>query len=449
MKRRLSETKSLGVTKRQWWFICVLILSIFAISTPFDPQFSVHGWMTKSEASEAIASGSLSRQIALITLGLFAIVSFFRLSNRRIRLKGVLSYAVLIFLCLAALSIFVSESPIFTAKRVVRLLMLSLGALAVASRLSLYGILRLAFWAGLFSLSSGFISEIVLGTFRPWVGMYRFTGVLDANFQASNCGVLLITSIYLIYQTKRKRIRTVYFLISFLALAFLFLTKSRGGVLGTTVGLVLFGLIIFPRKVVISLFAFIYFICALYFFVGDDLLRNGSKLLTLGRSDIDDIGENVATITGRTNTWKTIVFNNSKQRKILGFGYDSFWTASMVTSLGKYELGSTHNGYLHILLGLGIIGALTYVLIRIMAIIAYIRAYKSTKIFEFAFAFTLLVSFSVIIMFLDIQLIPHLATFIDMILLARAAFIFTSASNGKSLSESTLKLRNITTYTHK
>lgn len=423
MDSRPTETKSLSVSKRESWFTCALILCIFAISTPFDPQFSVHGWMTKSEAVEAIASGSLYRQVALITLGLFAIVSFFIRSNKRIRLNGVLGYAILIFLCLATLSIFVSESPLFTAKRVVRLLMLSLGALAVARSMSLHGILRLAFWAGLFSLSSGFICEIFLGTFIPWVGEYRFTGVLGANFQASNCSMLLIASIYFAYQTKRTRVRSVYLLISFLALAFLLLTKSRGGVTGTLIGLSLIGLLISPRKVAISLFAVIYFICALYFFVGDDFLMYRSKILTLGRSDIEDVGENLATITGRTHTWETIALYNIKKRPILGFGYDSFWSASMVASMVEYELGSTHNGYLHILLSLGITGALTYILIRIIGIIAYSRVFKSTKDVEHAFAFALLVSFSIIIMFLDIHLIPHLATFIDITLLARIALV--------------------------
>ena len=64
-----------------------------------------------------------------------------------------------------------------------------------------------------------------------------------------------------------------------------------------------------------------------------------------------------------------------------------------------------------------------HISLRILGRIAYGRVFKNTKDVEYAIAVALLVSFSVILMFIDIQLIPHLATFIDMTLLARIALV--------------------------
>ena len=126
-------------------------------------------------------------------------------------------------------------------------------------------------------------------------------------------------------------------------------------------------------------------------------------------------------MTGRTNNWQTEVFPNIKGHLMLGYGYDSFWTASRVAALSEYELGSTHNGYLHTLLGLGLVGMTTYVLIRVLGIVAYFRLFKGSGNSEYCLALALLVSFSLIITSIDVQLSPLLATFVDMVLLAKIA----------------------------
>jgi len=424
------EAQLISKEKNLTWLLYAFLLTVFAMATPFELRFSVHGWMSLSEAAAKIESGSLSRQVSLITLGVFAIVSLFWDSRNRIRINGVLGYIVIFFLFLAVLSVIYSINRMFTIRRVVVLFMLSLGALAVAKRLTLRQILLLAFCAGIFSLVSGFLCEVVLGTFKPFEGVYRFTGVLGPNFQASNCSMLLIAAVALAHKAKGTRIRSFYLAIACLSFVFLILTKSRGGMVGATVGLVTYGGLMSPRKTAVCLFTILFFACAVYLVASDELGAFGKRLLTLGRTDIGDIGQNLTTLTGRTHLWTTTVFSATQEHLLFGYGYDSFWSASRVAAQKEgYELGSTHNGYLHILLGLGLTGAITYVLIRILGIIAYIRLFRKARNTEHASAVALLISFSLIIVFLDLPLKPYLATFIDMTILAKIAFIARSAHN--------------------
>jgi hypothetical protein len=407
-----------------WWFMCLLFLAVFAMATPFNPWFSLTGnaGLSHSEAVAKIESGSLSRQVALTALGAVGIAALlFRRSRDRIEPNGVLGYVGIFFLVVSSLSVIVSDDIMFTAKRVIVLLTLTLGALAAAKRMNLREIITFSLCAGIFSLGAGFLCELACGTFTPFDGSYRFTGVMDANFQATNCSMLLLAAVASAHAAKRQQTRLLYFAMAVISFAFLVLTKSRTGMIGSVVGLLTYGGLVSPRKAVVCLLAVVYFVCAAYLISAGDLGRFGNSMLTLGRTDIGDTGENLITMTGRTNNWQTEVFPNIKGHLMLGYGYDSFWTASRVAALSEYELGSTHNGYLHTLLGLGLVGMTTYVLIRVLGIVAYFRLFKGSGNSEYCLALALLVSFSLIITSIDVQLSPLLATFVDMVLLAKIA----------------------------
>ncbi len=430
MKTSDIKIQSASSIDYEWWFSCLLILAVFAAAMPFDPWFSVTGWnISLSDAVENIKKGSLTRQIALITLGVFAIVSLYRKSDNRIRKNGVLGYLVIFLLLLSVLSVIVSDDYMLTAKRVIVLLMLSLGALAIAKQMTFQGIITLALCAGIFSLTSGFLCELVLGTFNPFEGEYRFTGVMDPNFQAANCSMLLIAAIASTRMAKRTRSRLFYLALVVISIVFLILTKSRAGIVGSTVGLIVYGWLVSRRKTALCLLAIIYLTGAVYLIAGDEVDHFAKRMSSLGRSDLGDVGQNLTTLTGRTNVWETEVFPNVTGHLLLGHGYDSFWSASHVAGLGKYDLGSSHNGYLNILLGLGLTGLSTYVLIRILGLIGYFSLLRNSGNADYAFAFALLISLSLIMLTLDIQLAPQLSSFIDMTLLARIALVTRQPPN--------------------
>jgi len=70
-------------------------------------------------------------------------------------------------------------------------------------------------------------------------------------------------------------------------------------------------------------------------------------------------------LTGRTEVWSWAAAN-ILDRPVLGYGYSGFWSEVSATSAGIYPVGGvimySHNGYLEVLLSLGIVGfALTLI----------------------------------------------------------------------------------------
>jgi exopolysaccharide production protein ExoQ len=63
------------------------------------------------------------------------------------------------------------------------------------------------------------------------------------------------------------------------------------------------------------------------------------------------LGRN-STLTGRTDLWVGLL-PEAAQQPILGYGFSSFWTP---TRHAAHIVGEAHNGYLEVLLGLGVVG---------------------------------------------------------------------------------------------
>jgi O-antigen ligase len=81
------------------------------------------------------------------------------------------------------------------------------------------------------------------------------------------------------------------------------------------------------------------------------------------------IGRN-ATLTGRTQIWAGLI-PEVEQRPLLGSGFSSFWTPdNRAVHIG----GEAHNGYLDILLGLGLVGLLVTLLFCLAASVKAARA---------------------------------------------------------------------------
>src|ERR1039458_3720108 len=119
------------------WHLSVLLLLIFAAAWPFDPSYSGHHQdLTLDEMSQAVEKGGVQRPIALCSLGLFAVLALLSKERSRLRVNGPLGFSLLFFLFLALASPAWAEDPSLTVRRVGVLVLLSLGALAVAARLS-------------------------------------------------------------------------------------------------------------------------------------------------------------------------------------------------------------------------------------------------------------------------------------------------------------------------
>lgn len=99
------------------------------------------------------------------------------------------------------------------------------------------------------------------------------------------------------------------------------------------------------------------FLIALFGIVGVWLAANADAALTAFGGD--------ATLTGRTDIWQAAL-DSARTHPLLGHGYDAFWGGfgspggELWSRLGDAPQHS-HNGFLDVLLGLGIVGAMLYV----------------------------------------------------------------------------------------
>jgi O-antigen ligase len=371
-------------------------------------------------------SGNLGRRIALVSLAAVAAFSLLHRGRNRLRINSALGYLILVFLLWALLSVTWSEDAFLTFKKVLVLGVLSLGGLAVANRFSLHTVIIFAYFACLITLIMGFLSEIVSGAFHPLQEYYRFGGVMHPNFQGLNCAILIISAVALYRKTTHAVIRYQFLITSFLAGLFLLITKSRGGLAGAIIGLLLFfTLISSHRRKMAYLCITIIAACLLYFIIGDDLILATRRAFLLGRYDSD-----ASTLTGRFPYWIDELLPYLKKQFILGYGYDSFWTPRHLMKIAPSEgwgFPDAHNTLLDIALGLGAVGAGAYLLISTLAVKVSVQYCKSTASIEYASVAGILVCSFVNGNLSSVQLSPFLTSFIFMVLVAHIAFVTPSA----------------------
>ena len=211
--------------KRSQWMIYFFLLLVINFATPYGSFMSVESEVTGYESSEITREGSIQRQIALFSLGVFGVITLLSKPRKGFKIKGFLGWIIIVFLIWASASIFWAEDFRLVFRRWVVLGTMCLGAAGVAKRLTTHEILIFTFFTALSSMLAGFISELSLGTFHPLLQDYRFYGLQHPNIQAFDCALLFIVSVILGRATRHRRY--LYCLISLMAISFLFLTKSR------------------------------------------------------------------------------------------------------------------------------------------------------------------------------------------------------------------------------
>jgi O-antigen ligase len=397
-------------------FLCV----VFFFAQPWDLFWTISGPITDAEIHmRSVEEGSVVRRISLLLLGGFAVLSLLKKRQKRLRVNGFLGGLMLFFIVWACLSIAWTTDLALTVRKLVVLVMLSLGALALAKRLSLRDILAFTFVACGLVLVLGLCCEIALGTFHPLQTQYRFGGIMHPNSQGLNCAMFLIASIALAGTAGRRR--SFYYVVAFAALCFVVLTKSRGAEAGVILGLVAYGsLRLSTSRKCAYLIVTLCLVCVLYLALGDNLFVNAERAVLLGRED----SAPVSTLNSRTPLWQECLRYVAK-RPVLGYGYDSFWTTrhlSEVPPILGWVMASAHNAYLEMLLGLGFIGGGAYILILALAINRSRALYKSSASVSHGFAYAMLVCICCTFLLASFNLGPSLPNFILFVLLAKLGF---------------------------
>ena len=403
------------------FIIIALVFMFFQHDFLLSKRYMMEGLSTPEEIASSTREGSLQRQIALMSLGGFAIISFWGRRPDSLRINGALGWVIIFYVVWSCLSICWADDVGLTFRRVFTFFILAGAGLALAERLSWRQIFLLVIFCGLFYLTMGLGAEIALGTFRPWDSEYRFSGTIDPNVGSWGLGIMVIAAAF--FAGHADRGRSFFLTIMLVALLALLLNKTRTSFGALLIALIIYGALnasLLMRVMSAALLSLLLY--GAYFLLDDRRLTQAWKLLLMGRDD-----STALTLTGRVPVWQECLPFIGK-RPFTGYGYNAFWTERHVFDISdKADWGiagvpGALNGYLDLVLGVGLVGLAAYLLVVILAFKESIVAYYRTGDPIF-FDVIAMLSFYTAVSFLEsVPTHNGFATFILFTLLAKLAF---------------------------
>lgn len=374
-----------GGKKESFWIVALisfLLLSVFSITTPFVMSWPVERHVASDRGTriagtaKRISQGNKKRQAGMATMVVVLIVSILRTRNR-FQINGALGWVVIFYLGWILFSISWSIDPLYTMRRVAVVYMMWLAAIIVAAHLSFRQIATLAVLVTGTMLLIGFGNELRLGSIHPTRETWRFSGMFHALLMGQNCGVLVMSTTFLLTEEKRKRVRTVLWLFLIAGCVFLLLTKSRTPVLA---GIIAAGFywsyLVSMRRKLIVIVATVVCLSAAYVVIGDSLLSYGTQATTLGRGE--SATETASTLTGRIPLWK-YSFKYAKEKPLCGYGFTTFISRTTIGQIYRdisWTPVDLHSAYVNELLGTGFIGMSALIAMLVLALTRTLRLGK-------------------------------------------------------------------------
>jgi len=408
--------------RRPPWLL-FLFLTVAFFFVYHDLSFSKNGTdnynPSEDDLTAAVVEGSPTRRIALLSLGIYAIVSLIRPgATDRLRIRGSLGWILLGFVAWASVSAVWAEDPALTLRRLFGFGILCIAAVAVTRSLAIREIILWTVFSTTLFLAIGFSGEVLLGIFRPFASGYRFAGTLHPNGQGINC-VLLVLSAVAAADMERDR-QLMFRAFALVGFVFLILTGSRTSIAAAVLALGVYFTASWSKRAKVALvYALGVFFCLFLLVLVNASLSGLKGAGVLGRDDAS-----VDSFNGRTAIWED-VGHYVTRRPILGYGYGGFWTPrhmAEITGSEQWGIPNSHSAYLDYLLTLGAVGLVMYTFLLVAGIG---RAFRFKRLFHdstFAFCGALLV-FCAVDGFLESAAIePSLLMFLTCVVLASLAF---------------------------
>ena len=327
---------------------------------------------TVTEALNLLAQferGQLLNAVAYLILGGWgALTVALALRERRLQMQGVLSFLALAFVLWVPLSLLWADVFSVTVNKVAIFVMLSVAVLGVAVRFKPQDLLLFVVLSSTAYLLAGLVMELAQGSFRPWIGGYRFSGTIHPNGQGLNCGLLVLAA--LLSAQRWRGLRLTFASIALVAFVFLLLTKSRTPLGAMLIALAMYWVFTQPFTVKVMLATLAGMAATFVAIFRDSLIPALLEAIQLGRTDLQQTGVSGKTLTGRTALWEEAWYFIT-ERPLLGWGYNAFWTVDNNLDIGDqidWLPGSAHSIYFDLMLGLGIIGAVIFLAAVVLGI---------------------------------------------------------------------------------
>ncbi len=181
-----------------------------------------------------------------------------------------------------------------------------------------------------------------------WKGSFLHKNILGQYMILGCFSLLLLTS-----QTKRHKLKISTMLLVGLLMLFKSESTSAYVIFLLVLALSIFIRVLRVNKKFLVTIAMIIPMLVATLLIG--LIKNAEFIANLFGKDL--------TFTGRTTLWQLII-NKIKENLLLGYGYDAFWwninEYSYVWNVLTWQPSHTHNGYLELLLNIGLIGSLIF-----------------------------------------------------------------------------------------
>lgn len=286
-----------------------------------------------------------------------------------------------LYLGLIAFSIFWSENPLVTAKATVGLIFFSMFAVHFARKFKWQELAEIFRWnsiyIAIFSIFSAKFATSIGLCDKGWCG--GFGHPIDLGYLMS-----IGFALWILQAISNPKYRTRSICLSALCLIVMQFTNSAGALLVFATLTILVLTTSFLKRLNFSQ-AFIFFIFLLSSLgtVSIWLISNLENFLQVFDKDV--------TLTGRIPLWTMLFQTKIQERLWFGFGYNAFWqrwlgndspaagVVKVIIGDGRDWVAHAHNGYIDIILNIGLVGLVIFMVIFLINVTQTIRLIVNTK----------------------------------------------------------------------
>lgn len=368
------------------WLTPQLGFAVFAAAVVAIVFFSEHDpGMSKLENFVApiedqeswAAGGNKTRQIGFLSCAAIGSISLLFGTTGRFRLNLPVAL-IAVYILWAGASAQWSIDSGTTLRRFAVVLCCVIGCFGYSRFLRVQDVVLAAMLVSLAYLILGIGVELLYGTFRPYLGDYRFAGTLHPNMQAANVAMGSIAA--WVMAKIRPRWKVLFYGIFCFLFLFLIMTKCRSATGAVPVALGVAWLasqssrnIVIGALVSFWLFAMFGLFCMAS---GFDPIAEYQEVLLMGRGE-----ETGSSLTGRLPLWQELS-NYMSHRFLQGHGYRAFWTPRHIYEIAasqEWVISEAHSTYIDVTLQLGIVGCMLLVLTEVSTFFYAAIIFRITK----------------------------------------------------------------------